>query len=162
MRRDIYREFYDLFIFCWLNFSFYLIGRYAATGSCNIFVFIVTWVFLDTNEASTSSNKLGSADASAFTVSRFCSLVLFLTRNIPPSKLLLSIMHGAHSKQSSQPSVTIHVFSRSELVTPKVTVQNDAPAQTRHNSVLMTIRKSDSRRIKDSLRPYWPGATDYF
>ena len=52
-----------------LYFSFYLICRYAATGSCNIFVFIVTWVLLDTSEASTSSNKLGSADASAFMVS---------------------------------------------------------------------------------------------
>lgn len=40
--------------------------RYAVTGSCNIFVFIVTWVLLDTSESSTSSDKLGSADASAF------------------------------------------------------------------------------------------------
>jgi len=40
--------------------------RYAATGSCNVFVFIVTWVLLDTSEASTSSDQLGSADASAF------------------------------------------------------------------------------------------------
>jgi len=58
-----------------LYFSFYLICRYAATGSCNIFVFIVTWVLLDTSEASTSSDKLGSADASAFMVSGLCSLL---------------------------------------------------------------------------------------
>ena len=54
---------------------FVLICRYAATGSCNIFVFIVTWVLLDTSESSTSSDKLGSADASAFMVSKLCSLL---------------------------------------------------------------------------------------
>ena len=45
-----------------------LIYRYAATGACNIFVFVVTWIFLGTNEHSTSSNKLGSSDATAFMV----------------------------------------------------------------------------------------------
>ena len=57
-------------------FSLYFTCRYAATGSCNVFVFIVTWVLLDTSEASTSSDQLGSADASAFMVSGFYSLVL--------------------------------------------------------------------------------------
>ena len=60
-----------------------LICRYAATGSCNIFVFIVTWVLLDTSEASTSSEKLGSSDASAFMVSGLCSLLYPCRHKMP-------------------------------------------------------------------------------
>ena len=53
----------------------YLICRYAATGACNIFVFVVTWIFLGTNEDSTSSNKLGSSDATAFMVNTIGQVV---------------------------------------------------------------------------------------
>lgn len=41
--------------------------RYAATGSCNIFVFVITWVFLETSDVNSDSNQLGTGDATAFT-----------------------------------------------------------------------------------------------
>ncbi|RMX47404.1 hypothetical protein pdam_00019331 [Pocillopora damicornis] len=43
------------------------LSRYAATGSCNIFVFVITWVFLETSDVNSDSNQLGTGDATAFT-----------------------------------------------------------------------------------------------
>ncbi|KAK2551875.1 Major facilitator superfamily domain-containing protein 12 [Acropora cervicornis] len=41
--------------------------RYAATGLCNIFVFVLTWILLGSSGNSTNSDELGSSDAAAFT-----------------------------------------------------------------------------------------------
>ena len=57
------------------SLCFYI--RYAATGLCNIFVFVLTWILLGSSGTGSNSDKLGSSDAAAFTVST--------TRSIGPS-----------------------------------------------------------------------------